>query len=148
MKPIDAFITKEKSTLNQLRRQIAELNSLTQQVHDCLPTEWHEYCQVVRFDSQQKILVLSTCEQNLVTSLRYMQQQLLTQLKKKSALFKPIEKISSIYTPASKGSKHLARHALSSDNAAQACRIAAEQCPASLKAALERLSNTLAKKEH
>jgi hypothetical protein len=146
MKLIDAFITKEKSTFNQLRRKIADLNSLTQQVHDCLPAEWCEYCQVVRLDEQQKILVLSTSEQSLVTSLRYMQQQLLSQLKKKSMRFKSIEKINSIYTPSSKVPKHPARQALSSNNAAQACKLAAEQCPASLRGALERLSDTLAKK--
>jgi hypothetical protein len=144
MKAINRWITQEKSLINNLRQQIADLNNLTQQVQDCMPEEWRDYCQVVRFDLKQKILVLSTSEQSLLTSLRYMQQQILTGLKKKSALFSSIEKINSIYTPQVSNTNNRVHQPALSNDSAQLCKRAAEKCPPALKKSLERLSKTLA----
>lgn len=144
MKKINSWINQKKATLSSIQQQVYNLNTLTKQLQAFLPEEWHSYCQVVRCDSNDHVLVLSTSEQSLLTPLRYMQNQILMQLKKRSTTFKSIEKIECIYTPAPIDKIKPRRPQIAND-AAEACKQAAEKCPPALKAALEKLSKTLMK---
>src|SRR5689334_4288683 len=98
MKSIQRCMNQKKSLIKHLQQQVTELNQLTEQVNVYLPEEWRNACQVVRFDRQTQLLVLSTVEQNLLTPLRYLQNQLIAQLKKHKN-FAMLQSIKFIYTP-------------------------------------------------
>jgi hypothetical protein len=125
-----------------LQQQINELNQLTHQVSIYLPEEWRDACQIVRFDTQEQLLVISTVEQSLLTPLRYLQHQLIAQLKKHKN-FAMLQSIKCIYTPTHTASTHL-RAPIQTKDAAKVCQAAAAYCPPELKAALEKLGETLA----
>lgn len=145
MKRVAGWMDKKKSLLHPLQQHIHELNYLTAQVNAYLPEAWQASCQVVRFDLTEQCLVLSTTEQTLLTPLRYLQPQLLTQLKTHK-IFAQLKSIHCIFT-ATHTATPISRPASYAAQAAESCQAAAEHCPPELKASLEKLSATLKAKE-
>lgn len=146
MKRVQGWMDKKKSPLHPLQQHIQALNHLTAQVNAYLPLEWHAACQIVRFDLTEQCLVLSTTEQSLLTPLRYLQPQLLAQLKTQEK-FAHLKSIQCIFT-ATHTARPISRpRTPAAAQAAGSCQAAAAQCPPELKASLERLSATLKTKE-
>ena len=137
------LLNQKESRLQQLKQQLMQLQKLNDIFYDYIPEEWRPYCQVVRIDPAEKKLVVSTSLQELVTSLRYMQKQIVTQLQKHSKAFQPIQKIECIYTAMLTQREAKARTPLRSNSSAEACLQAAANCPSHLQEALKRLSNVL-----
>lgn len=143
MKKINTWFKQKHSRLDSLQRQLQDLHVLTTQVSLHLPDEWRPFCHVVRYDLELKTLIMSTSEQSLFTPLRFMQHQLLSQLRKKSSSLNTLEKIEFIYTPllpATPREKHTLKL---SKESAQLCQQAASKCPAPLQRALIQLSKTI-----
>jgi len=142
MKPVQRLINQKKTLLNQLQQRVHELNTRTAEIILHLPEAWRDSCQVVRFDQSTQTLVISTSEQNVLTSLRYLQNQLLEQLKKQKH-FAALQSIKFIYTPMMQPDGKTSRTPILAKDAAQSCQDAALHCPDELKSALKKLSETL-----
>lgn len=144
MKNLNAAFIKKQSALRALQQRLNELQKLTQVLLFCLPEDWRPYCQIVRLDLHQEKVVLSTSEQSLLTPLRFMQNQLLTQLKR-SPLFRGVQSIEFVYTPEIQSIRKNKSALLQSEDAANACQEAAANCPPALQKALMKLGKTLRK---
>ena len=144
MKSINTLINKKTTTLHALSKKIENLNLLTAVLHKILPKDYGPYCQVVRYEEELGLLVLSTSEQSFVTLLRYSTPQLIEKLIKSFSGFQRLKNIQIIYTPIF--SRNKIEKSTTIPHAPEAfliCKQAAEYCCPSLQKALKRLSNTL-----
>ncbi len=133
------------SVIKNLNAQLKEARALSQTLKNCLPEAWRDYCEVVRVNSTEKKCVISTSEQALLIQLRFMQAQLLEQLKKKSKAFKEIIQLECIYTPLEQKIVKEKLPAKRSKISANYCEDAAKSCSSPLKNALLKLAQTLRK---
>lgn len=141
MKKIKELINNPQYSLAYLQKHSRYLDNLTQTMQIFLPTEYHSYCYVVRFN-QDNILVISTSQQNLLTPLRFLKPRLLQQLRRHN-LFQGLSDIEFIYAPEPASLSHKKNIPLDrptrSEEAANNCLSTADNCSS------EKLRNNLRK---
>ena len=144
MKALQQVLKQKDTTLKRLTERMAHLEKISRVVSIALPEEWRTFCKIVRIDLNEKKIVLSISEQNLLTPIRFMQEIILKVLHQNYAELKKIEKVECIYTPTLTSSvpKKTRQHHRSAI-AAKACLQAAEACSGKLKKALEKLARQL-----